>query len=210
MSPPTLLIATTNAGKSREFGALLADVPVVLQTLADRPGAPIVDEDGASYEANALLKARAIAAWAGCATLADDSGLEVDALGGAPGVHSARYADGGGDAANIAKLVRALSGVPAARRSARFRCVIVVACPDGATLRAEGTCEGLILDTPRGRGGFGYDPVFFVPELDRTMAELAAADKNRISHRARACERLRADLLPFLAVHGSGAPPSGA
>lgn len=201
MSRPTLLIATTNAGKFREFGALLADVSVALQSLADRPGAPTVDEDGASYEENALLKARTIAAWAGCATLADDSGLEVDALGGAPGVHSARYAAGGGDAANIAKLVHALSGVPAARRAARFRCVLVVACPDGATLRAEGTCEGVILDAPRGSGGFGYDPVFFVPGLERTFAELAAADKNRISHRARACAHLQADLLPFLTEH---------
>ena len=203
MSRPTLLIATTNPGKFREFGALLADMPVALQSLADRPGAPTVDEDGASYEENALLKARTIAAWAGCATLADDSGLEVDALGGAPGVHSARYADGGDDAANIAKLLDALSGVPAVRRSARFRCVLVVACPGGATLRAEGTCEGVILDTPRGSGGFGYDPVFFVPGLDRTFAELAASDKNRMSHRAQACERLRADLMSFLNAHTS-------
>ena len=125
-------------------------------------------------------------------------------------MHSARYAAGGGDAANIAKLVDALSGVPAARRSARFRCVLVVACPDGATLRAEGTCEGAILERRRGRGGFGYDPVFVVPGLDRTFAELTAADKNRISHRARACEGLRADLVPFLLAHGSGGPPLGA
>jgi len=201
VSRPTLLIATTNTGKFREFCALLADVPVVLHSLADRPGAPAVDEDGASYEENALLKARTIAAWAGCATLADDSGLEVDALRGAPGVRSARYAAGGGDAANIATLLHALAAVPAARRSARFRCVLVVACPDGATLRAEGTCEGVILDIPRGGGGFGYDPVFLVPELDRTFAELAATDKNRISHRARACEQLRAGLLEFLADH---------
>ena len=209
MSRLTLLIATTNAGKFREFCALLADVPVALQSLADRPGAPAVDEDGASYEENARLKARTIAAWAGCATLADDSGLEVDALGGAPGLHSARYAAGGDAAANIAKLVDALSAVPVARRAARFRCVLAVACPDGATLCAEGTCEGVIVETPRGSGGFGYDPVFFVPGLGRTFAELAAADKNRISHRARACERLRAGLLPFLAAHGSSDPRSG-
>ena len=202
---PTLLIATTNAGKFREFGELLNAPSIVLKSLADCPGAPTVSEDGATYAANAMSKALTVARWSQCTALADDSGLEVDALGGAPGVHSARYAGQAHDAgSNIAKLLEALQNVPAARRTARFRCVITVARPDGATLTVEGCCEGCIIDTPRGSAGFGYDPIFLYPPLGKTFAELPAGVKNRVSHRAVACDRLRPELLGFL--HASRRP----
>ena len=196
---PTLLIATTNAGKFWEFTELLRELPIALKSMADFPGAPEIAEDRATYAANALQKAVTVARWSRCATLADDSGLEVDALDGAPGVQSARYAGPAQDsAANITKLLRALQVVPAAQRTACFRCAIVVARPDGATLTVEGSCEGRILDAPRGSGGFGYDPVFFYPPLGQTFAEIPAAVKNRLSHRAQACDRLRPQLLAFL------------
>jgi len=196
---PTLLIATTNAGKFREFAELLSTPSIVLKSLADCPAAPAVSEDGATYAANALHKALTVARWSQCAALADDSGLEVDALGGDPGVHSARYAGGTQDSgANIAKLLGALQMVPPARRTARFRCVITVARPDGATLTVEGCCEGCIIDTPRGSAGFGYDAIFLYPPLGKTFAEIPAALKNRVSHRAAACDRLRPKLLAFL------------
>jgi XTP/dITP diphosphohydrolase len=199
VTPPTLLIATTNAGKFREFSDLLSDLPITLKSLADFPGAPGVSEDATTYAANAEHKALILARWSNCAALADDSGLDVDALGGAPGVHSARYAGPAQDSdANIAKLLRALHAVPAAQRTARFRCVIAVARPDGATLSAEGSCEGQIIEAPRGRAGFGYDPVFLYPPLAQTFAEIPAAAKNRLSHRARACRRVRPQLLAFL------------
>jgi len=197
---PVLVIATTNAGKVRELADLLGDVPVTLASLAAFPGVPAVEEDGATYVDNAAKKAVAVARWTGHAALADDSGLEVDALGGAPGVQSARYAGPAQDAAaNTARLLAALTGVPPERRGARFRCVIVVARPDGATLVAEGACEGRIVDGPRGTGGFGYDPVFLDEELGRTFAELPAAAKHERSHRARACAALRPKLAAFLA-----------
>src|SRR5579862_8459896 len=167
-----LLIATTNPGKLREFAELLADLPVTLQSLLDLPGSPTVPEDGSTYLENARTKALAIARWSGRIALADDSGLEVDALAGAPGVHSARYAGAAQDPrANLVKLLQALDGVPEARRTARFRCVLVVAKPSGETLAAEGTCEGCITGAPSGRGGFGYDPIFFYPPAARTFAE---------------------------------------
>lgn len=199
MSAPVLLIATTNRGKFREFSALLADLPLRLTSLADHPHVPTVPEEGATYLANATEKALVAARSTGMPALADDSGLEVDALGGAPGVASARYAGPrADDAANVARLLEELAGVPPGRRTARFRCVIVVARPDGAILSAEGTCEGLITTAPRGEGGFGYDPVFFDPEAGATFAELPPAIKNARSHRARAVAALRGALLPFL------------
>jgi XTP/dITP diphosphohydrolase len=202
---PVLVIATTNIGKFHEFCELLGDLPLELRSLTAFPGMPAVAEEGDTYAANAACKARAVAAWARCAALADDSGLEVAALGGAPGVHSARYAGPAQDSrANVAKLVAALRGVPAAGRAARFRCVIAVACVDGATRTAEGTCAGVIGPAPRGGGGFGYDPVFVDPASGLTFAEMPAAVKNRVSHRARACAALRPQLLAFLAAHGGG------
>jgi XTP/dITP diphosphohydrolase len=199
---PQLLLATSNRGKVDEFSRLLADLPLTLTSLLERSGAPVVDEDGASYLANATRKALAIARWSGCVTLADDSGLEVDALQGAPGIRSARYA--GPDqnsSANIAKLLQALSGVPQARRAARFRCALVVASPGGAALNVAGTCEGRIGEAPQGSGGFGYDPLFLDIERGITFAEMPVELKDRISHRARACAALRLELTTFLAAH---------
>jgi XTP/dITP diphosphohydrolase len=199
---PTLLIATTNAGKFREFGDLLGDLPIDLCSLADYPGAPLVPEDGVTYLANALQKAVTIARWSKRATLADDSGLEVDALHGAPGLRSARYAGSEQDSrANVVKLLGALVGVPAAARSARFHCVICVAAPDGATLVTQGACAGRITEQPLGSDGFGYDPVFLYPPAGLTFAQMPAAEKNKVSHRARACAEVRGQLLPFLEQH---------
>jgi XTP/dITP diphosphohydrolase len=199
---PTLLIATTNAGKFREFCDLLGDLAVELRCLADFPCPPVVAEDASTYMANALHKARTIAQWSRTVSLADDSGLEVDALRGAPGVHSARYAGPQQDSrANLDKLLQALSAVPTIQRTARFRCVIAVAAPDGAELLTEGVCEGRIADRPAGVEGFGYDPVFLYPQVGFTFAQMSAAEKNQVSHRAWACAALRPRLLDFLSAH---------
>lgn len=195
-----LVAATGNAGKLRELRTLLADPALDLRSLADYPDVPAVVEDGESFLANARRKAHAVARHVGLPALADDSGLEVDALGGLPGVRSARFAaDAGGaagDAANVALLLERLRSVPAERRSARFRCAIVVARPDGGELCAEGACEGRIAEAPRGGGGFGYDPVFLWGE--RTFAELDREEKDRVSHRAQAIAALRERLAAFL------------
>ena len=204
VSRPTLIIATTNRGKLREFEALLSDLPVALQSLIDRPGVPLVEETGATYLENAALKALAIARWSGVAALADDSGLEVDYLGGGPGVRSACFAGPAQESeANVGKLLRELEGIPLEQRTARFRCVLVVAQPSGETLTVEGVCDGRIIDVRCGSGGFGYDPVFFYPPAARTFAQLTATVKNQVSHRARACARLRPALMPFMSAHGS-------
>jgi XTP/dITP diphosphohydrolase len=190
-----LVIATGNPGKLREFRGLLADLPfeVVSQTEC---GVAAVPETGDSFFANALLKACHASAATGAAALADDSGLEVDALGGAPGIYSARFAgEGAADAANNAKLMAALKGVPAASRAARYRCVLVyVESASAAPVTAEGVWEGVILEEPRGTGGFGYDPYFWVPELRRSAAELAPDEKNRLSHRGAAARALHRQL----------------
>lgn len=197
----TLVVGTTNPGKLAEFRRLLTDLDVDVRSLADYPGAPTVDEDGATFAANARKKAMAYAQYTGEAALADDSGLEVDVLGGAPGVHSARYAGPEQDAAaNVVRLLAELDGVPEAERGARFRCVIAVAQPDGASLLAEGTCEGRILAAPRGSGGFGYDPVFLYEPAGRTFAEIPAEEKNRVSHRARALAVMLPEIGPFLRI----------
>lgn len=195
-----LVLATGNAGKVREFQALLGVAWRV------RPqsefAVPPVEETGATFLANALLKARHAAQVTGLPALADDSGLEVDALGGAPGIRSARYAGPeADDAANNAKLLAALAGVPEPERTARYRCVLVwVDGPDDESpLIAEGVWEGRILSAPRGHGGFGYDPLFLDPETGLAAAELDAAAKNARSHRGQALERLRALLGPFAA-----------
>jgi len=194
-----LLIATHNAGKKREYARLLSGLGIELVTLDDLGIAEAIEEDGASYAENALLKARGYCAAQGLLTLADDSGLEVDALDGAPGLLTARYA--GEDATDKERyqlLLEQLRGVPDARRAARFRCVIALAWPDGRTQIAEGTCEGHITHEPRGAHGFGYDPVFYLPEYGCTMAELAPEVKNRISHRARAAAAVREILRSSL------------
>ena len=182
-----LLIATRNRGKKREYARLLQGLEVELITLDDLSVTKTIKEDGASYTENALLKARGYAAATGLLTLADDSGLEVDALDGAPGVLTARYAgEGASDEQRYSLLLEQLKDVPHEHRSARFRCVIALAWPDGRVEITEGVYEGLITREPRGEHGFGYDPVFYVLEYGCTMAELPPEIKNRISHRARA------------------------
>jgi len=191
-----LMLATTNPGKVREFRTLLGQYEglahLMLLTPSDWPEPlPEVEETGATFAENARLKAVALAQATGMTALADDSGLCVDALGGEPGLHSARWAGVGvSDADRNARLLARLSGVPAERRAARYVCVVSLAGPDGGSIEAEGTCEGAILEAPRGVSGFGYDPLFLVPEFGRTMAELTEEEKNRISHRAMALQAL--------------------
>jgi XTP/dITP diphosphohydrolase len=184
---PALVIATTNPGKLREVRAVLAGVGVKLLSLSDFPAIDPPDEHGATFEEIAEGKALYYARKTGHWTLADDSGLEVDALNGAPGVHSARYAGpDGDDAANNAKLIRALAGIPPERRSARFRCAVALSDGKQTLATASGVIEGQVIDEPRGTNGFGYDPHFFVPEFAMTTAQMPPEQKNRISHRGRA------------------------
>jgi len=193
-----LLVATNNPGKICEYQALLAGLGLELVGLADVGLTPQVNETGQTFEANARLKAKTYGRASGLLTLADDSGLEVVALGGGPGVYSARYAgEGASDADRYRKLLAALEDVPWEKRTARFRCVIALAWPDGHVETFEGQCDGVIAFEPKGSNGFGFDPVFYMPELGRTMAELPEEVKNRVSHRARAAalarERLKAE-----------------
>jgi XTP/dITP diphosphohydrolase len=205
-APRRLVVATSNAGKLREFRSLLegvhvAGAPYELVSLAD-VGVASPEESGSSFLANAVLKARHAASLSGEAALADDSGLEVDALDGAPGIYSARYAAGGQqpgqsmDAANNAKLLRELAGVPWEHRTARYRCALVlIDARLDAPLIAEDTWEGYVLDAPQGTGGFGYDAYFWLPGLQLTAAQLSSEDKNRLSHRGKAMRALRDMLL---------------
>ncbi len=190
-----IVLASRNQKKIAEMEALLsAHVPNLhILSLDDIGFVGDIEEDGTTFEENALIKARAAAA--SCrdryATLADDSGLSVDALGGAPGVYSARYAgDHGNDAANNALLIRNLASTPPAERTARFVCTMALRLSDGREFTVRGEAEGLIVDTPRGNGGFGYDPYFYRPDLGKTYAELTADEKNAISHRGRAVEKM--------------------
>ena len=190
-----LLVATANKGKVAEYGELLTGLDCTLLSLADVGITGAIDESGTTYQENARLKAVECAARSGLVTLADDSGLEVDALGGEPGVFSARYAgDNATDAERVAYLLSKLRGVPESERGARFVCVIAIAFPDGDVTYCHGECPGRIVTEPRGEKGFGYDPAFFVPELGRTMAELPPEVKNEISHRGRAAAKAR-DVL---------------
>lgn len=189
MMSDKLLIATHNKGKLAELRDMLRDAPLELLSLADVGIDLDVDETGDTLEENAALKATAYARLAGIRALADDSGLEVDALGGAPGVHSARYAGlNATDADRIAKMLGNLAAHPQPW-AARFRCVIAIATPDGDVELHEGACEGVIISTPRGENGFGYDPVFLLLDQNRTMAELSDAEKNSISHRGIAARK---------------------
>jgi XTP/dITP diphosphohydrolase len=191
-----LVIASKNKGKIREIRQIFADLPL---RVVDDAALPDVVEDGDSFAANARKKAVEIARHTGAWALADDSGLEVDALRGAPGIHSARWS-GKGDEGNNDKLLAELRDVPAAARTARYRAVVVVATPDGRVVaEADGVCEGLIGFERRGSGGFGYDPLFIVPDKSLTMAELPAEEKHRISHRGQALGRIRAPLTAALA-----------
>jgi XTP/dITP diphosphohydrolase len=191
-----IVVATRNRGKLREIVPLLAELGLELHTIDElAPGAEL-REDGLTFEENALAKARQAARATGLPAIADDSGLEVDALGGAPGVHSARYAgSGASDAENNAKLRAALAALPGAPSTGRFRCVAAFVDPArGLEIVRDGSCAGEILGEPRGAGGFGYDPLFLVPALGRTMAELSLEEKNRLSHRAAAFHALAAAL----------------
>lgn len=191
-----LVLASNNAGKVREIAQLLAGtgLEVVPQGAF---AVPEVEENGLTFVENAILKARAAARHSGCPALADDSGLEVDALKGAPGIRSARYAGPeASDAQNIARLLAALAGVPEAERSARFQCLLVYLrhADDPTPMICQGTWEGRILEAPRGTQGFGYDPVFFVPNQGCSAAELDPAIKNQLSHRGQALRQWRARL----------------
>ena len=194
--PARIAIASRNAHKLREIRRICADWPVEWLTVEDHEGPwPEVEETGATYLENAVLKAGNGAAALGEPALADDSGIEVDALGGRPGPRSARFAgEDATDERNLEELIRALRGVPGSGRTARYRCVAVVALPDGSETHAEGVCEGTLVTKPRGARGFGYDPIFVPAGWDDTMAELPDAEKDRISHRGRALRALR-DLL---------------
>jgi XTP/dITP diphosphohydrolase len=184
-----LLLATGNAGKIREMESILKPLGLTLRNVKrDFPTLPEPEEDGATFEENALKKARAWMKATGITALADDSGLEVDALGGGPGIHSARYAETTG--ARNAKLLAALSGVSDEERTARFVCVAALVRPDGTEVTRRGELPGRIATEPSGEGGFGYDPLMWLDERGCTVASLAEAEKNRISHRARAVEAL--------------------
>jgi XTP/dITP diphosphohydrolase len=199
------VVATANRGKLREIRAILAEAPVSLRSLDGFPGLRLPPE-GDDYAANAVAKARAVARATGRVAIADDSGLEVAGLGGRPGPRSARYGGPGlDDAGRVKALLAAMTGLRGAERSARFVCVAALATPEGGGFTARGECRGRILASPRGQGGFGYDPVFEVEGLGRAMAELPDAEKHRVSHRGRAFRALwrRAEGIP--ARSGGGA-----
>jgi len=188
-----LVIATNNRNKIREIRDKFADISSLeLIPLNDFPDPPEVIEDGNSFRENAYKKARDIASYTGSPSMADDSGLAVDALHGRPGIYSARY---GGDSATDADrnrmILEEMRGIPIERRGARFICVIAIVFPDGRSFFAEGSCEGVIAETMKGGHGFGYDPIFYLPGHGKTMAELPLQEKNRISHRAKALEAAR-------------------
>ena len=193
-----IVVATGNRGKLKELNTLLDPLGVEVRSMADYPDLPEVIEDGETFAENAIKKARAVSAATGEIALADDSGLEVDFLEGAPGVHSARFAgEEKNDRANNEKLLRLLEGVPADRRGARFKCVVALSLSDGQIFTAEGSCEGVIGTAPRGEEGFGYDPLFIVPDLGKTFAELDMDTKNSISHRGKAF-RLAREIIEGL------------
>jgi XTP/dITP diphosphohydrolase len=187
-----LVLATRNRHKGAELATLLADLPIRIRTMDEFPEVPDVVEDGATCEANAIKKACAVSEATGLLAVADDTGLEVDALGGRPGVYAARYA--GLEATyedNWKKLLQELAGVPRHRRTAHFVTVAAVASPSESVEVTTGRLDGLITEEPAGARGFGYDPVFYVPELGKTLAELSGEEKNRISHRAKAFAQVR-------------------
>lgn len=201
MAGVELLVGTTNPGKIAEIKAQLGNLPMLIVPLGNLAAWPEIAEDGKTFEENALKKARSLADFTGMPTLADDSGLEVDALGGAPGIHSARYSgEEANDARNNEKLLQALAGVPQEKRAARFVCVLALCLPDSRERREwifRGECEGRIAFTPKGENGFGYDPVFFYPPFGKTFGEVDRETKGRVSHRGKALIKL-AEALPSL------------
>jgi XTP/dITP diphosphohydrolase len=190
-----LIVATRNSGKLKEISALLSPLQIIVRGVAEFPELPEVVEDGLTFAENAEKKAVTIARLSGRLTLADDSGLEVGALGGAPGIHSARYAGAeADDAANNRKLLAALAAIPLGKRGAAFVCVMALCAPDGSCRTFSGRLEGEIISELRGTAGFGYDPLFVVAGQQRTLAEIPLAEKNRISHRAQALAQVVAVL----------------
>ncbi|CQR71934.1 dITP/XTP pyrophosphatase [Sporomusa ovata DSM 2662] len=190
-----IIVATQNAGKVAEFKAALNGLPYKVLSLADLGKFPEAPEQGETFAENASSKAQFYARLTGELCLADDSGLEVDYLNGEPGVYSARYAgENAGDQDNNEKLLEQLVGVPTEKRTARFRCVLVLAEAEKLWYTADGVVEGIILTEPRGTSGFGYDPLLFIPEMNRTFAEMSPEEKNQISHRGRALKKLVAQL----------------
>lgn len=195
----TIIIATSNEGKAREFKELFTSYGYEIKTLLDFPEIGDVPETGNTFAENAFQKASAISKELNTIVLADDSGLEVDVLNGKPGIYSARFAgEHGNDEKNNKKLLAALEGLPLEERTANFHCSLVMVGPDKEPLHVEGEVDGQILEEERGRHGFGYDPLFYLPELDQTMAELPSEQKNKISHRARAIEKLKEHLDEWL------------
>ena len=196
-----LVLATRNRGKIREMASILADLDLDILSSLDFPKIPPVIEDGRTFQENAIKKAETIVRFTGLPSLADDSGLEIDALHGRPGICSSRFAGPEqDDDKNIEKVLTLMRRIPEDRRQARFRCVIALASPDGQTATVEGICEGTICTEPKGSAGFGYDPIFLVPEHGKTFAELGEEVKNRISHRAKALSAARALLAQKLAT----------
>lgn len=200
-----LVVATRNNGKFKEIKALFKDTDIVLLSLNDFDSPPEIVEDGETFEENAMKKAKTVARWANLPALADDSGLEVDCLGGAPGVRSSRFASELAlsdrkehDRQNIRKLLDLLKGIHPEQKTARFRCVVVLALPDGTFWKTEGKCEGRIAEEPKGTAGFGYDPVFFLPHLGKTFGELTPKEKNTISHRGKAIALMKTELKEFI------------
>ena len=192
-TPLILVLATRNAGKTAEIRDLLKDFPIEIRNLDDFGPIPEVEEDGATFDDNAYKKAHFAARVLGFPALADDSGLVVEALNGAPGVYSARYAgENASDADRCAKLLQAMEGQT--HRAAAFECVISIAVPEGPALTYEARCEGRITDQPRGENGFGYDPIFFYPPLNKTFAQMTMAEKSRVSHRGKALRELQAEF----------------
>lgn len=195
MSKPKILLATNNRAKVKEYTKLLQGIPYRIVSLEDMHISEQVEETGTSFEENAILKAKRYAELSGLTTIADDSGLEVDALGGEPGVRSARYAgEGASDKERIDFLLNKLVDVPWEKRLAQFRCVIAIAYPDGEVQICQGQCRGILTFKPLGDNGFGYDPIFYLPDLHKTMAELSMSEKNVISHRGQAAEEARKAL----------------
>ena len=205
-SDRTLALATANRAKARELRALLGGIPYRVLDLTDFPSLTLPPEGTQSYADNAVLKARAVAAATRMLALADDSGIEVDALGGRPGVLSARYGgEGLSDEDRAVEMLRELRDVPPERRTARYRCVVALCAPEGRAVTTEGVVEGILLDEPRGNGGFGYDPIFYYPALGATFAELAPEAKHAVSHRGQAMAQARRILLEW----GAEEPASG-
>jgi len=197
-SDRALVLATANRAKARELQALLGGIPYLVLDLSDFPLLTLPAEGEESYEDNALLKARAVAGATRTLALADDSGIEVDAFGGRPGVLSARYGgEGLNDEDRWRLMLRELRDVPPTQRTARYRCVVALCSPDGREATTEGVVDGLILDAPRGDGGFGYDPIFYYPPLDATFAEVTAEAKHAVSHRGQAMAKARRILVEW-------------